>query len=48
MSEARWKATFDRMVGAGLIKPDADWRKAVTTSLIGGVRVLPAANAARP
>ena len=39
MTEARWKATFDYMVGAGLIKPDTDWQKAFTTDLVKDLTV---------
>ncbi len=35
MTEARWKATADYMVGAGLLKPDTDWHKAFTTEFVG-------------
>ena len=34
MTEARWKATADYMVGAGLLKPDTDWHKAFTTDFV--------------
>ena len=30
MTEARWKANYDYLVGAGLLKPATDWHKAYT------------------
>jgi NitT/TauT family transport system substrate-binding protein len=30
MTEARWKATYELMVSAGLLKPDVDWRAGFT------------------
>lgn len=41
MNDARWKATFDFMVGAGLAKSSTDYRKAYTLDLVREVRVLP-------
>ena len=35
MTEARWKATDDYMVKAGLLKPDTDWHRAFTTEFVG-------------
>jgi NitT/TauT family transport system substrate-binding protein len=40
MSETRWKATRDLMVGTGLLKADADWKRAFTTEYIDDVRVM--------
>lgn len=34
MTDERWKATYDYMVGAGLLKPETDWRKAFTTEFV--------------
>lgn len=28
MTEARWKASYDYLVSAGLLKPETDWHKA--------------------
>ena len=41
MSDARWKQTFDFMVGAGMVRNDVDYRKAYTLELLKDVRVLP-------
>ena len=37
MTEARWKATGDYMVKAGLLKPETDWHKAFTTEFVRGL-----------
>jgi NitT/TauT family transport system substrate-binding protein len=41
MTDARWKQTFDFMVGAGLLKPTVDYRKAYTLDIVREVKVLP-------
>jgi len=41
MTDARWKQTFDFMVGAGLLKPTVDYRKAYSLELVREVKVLP-------
>ena len=41
MSDARWKQTFDFMVGAGLLRSDVDIRKAYTLDIVRKVKVLP-------
>ena len=41
MTEARWKATYDFMVGAGLLKPEVDWKKAYTTQFVKDLKVMP-------
>jgi NitT/TauT family transport system substrate-binding protein len=41
MTDDRWKQTFDFMVGAGLAKADADYRKAYTLQFVKEVKVLP-------
>jgi NitT/TauT family transport system substrate-binding protein len=41
MTDARWKQTFDFMVGAGLLKPGVDYRKAYSLEYVKDVRVLP-------
>ncbi len=34
MTEARWKATYDYLVGAGLLKAGTDWHKAFTLDYV--------------
>jgi NitT/TauT family transport system substrate-binding protein len=34
MTEARWKASYDYLVGAGLLGKDTDWHKAFTTEFV--------------
>lgn len=41
MTDARWKQTFDFMVGAGLVKPDVDVRKAYTLDFVDALKVMP-------
>jgi NitT/TauT family transport system substrate-binding protein len=41
MTDARWKQTFDFMVGAGLLKPTVDYRKAYSLEYVKDVKVLP-------
>ncbi len=41
MTDARWKQTFDFMVGAGLVKPEVNYKKAYTLDLVKQVKVLP-------
>ena len=41
MTDARWKQTFDFMAGAGLTKPDLDYRQAYTLDFVKAVKVLP-------
>lgn len=41
MTDARWKVTFDFMVGAGLAKAGTDYRKAYTLDLVNTVKVMP-------
>jgi NitT/TauT family transport system substrate-binding protein len=41
MTEARWQATIDFLRGAGLAKPDVDYRTAWTLDIVGKVKVLP-------
>lgn len=40
MTEARWKATYDYMVGAGLLKPETDWKKAFTLQFVKDMKVM--------
>jgi NitT/TauT family transport system substrate-binding protein len=39
ITEARWKATYDFMVGAGLLPADTDWKKAFTTQFIKDLKI---------
>lgn len=39
IAEARWKATYDFMVGAGLLPADTDWKKAFTTQFIKDLKI---------
>jgi NitT/TauT family transport system substrate-binding protein len=39
ITEARWKATYDYLAGAGLLKPETDWKSAFTTDLIKGLKI---------
>jgi NitT/TauT family transport system substrate-binding protein len=39
MTEARWKATYDFMVGAGLLPPETDWKKGFTTQFIKDLKI---------
>ncbi|MCF4998760.1 ABC transporter substrate-binding protein [Pseudomonas syringae] len=41
MTDARWQATRDFMVDSGLLKPDADWRKAYDTRFVSDLKVMP-------
>ncbi|MFI8376478.1 ABC transporter substrate-binding protein [Pseudomonas helleri] len=43
MTDARWQATRDFMVEAGLLKADIDWRKAYDTRFVKDLNVLPIA-----
>lgn len=39
ITEARWKATYDYLVGAGLLKAETDWKSAFATDLIKGLKI---------
>ncbi len=41
MTDARWKQTYDFMVGAGLLKAETDWKKAYTTQFVKDLKVMP-------
>ncbi|OFJ44679.1 bicyclomycin resistance protein [Pseudomonas koreensis] len=43
MSDARWQATRNFMVEAGLLGTDAPWQKAYTTRFVEDLKVLPGA-----
>ena len=38
MTDARWQATYQFMVDAGLLKADTDWKKAYTTRFVKDLR----------
>jgi len=39
MTADRWKATYDFLVQAKLLKPDVDWKKAFTTKYVDGLNI---------
>ena len=39
ITEERWKKTYDYLVEAKLLKPDTDWRPAMTTEFIKDVKI---------
>lgn len=39
MTEARWKATYDYMVAAGLLKAETDWKKAFTLDFVKDMKL---------
>ncbi len=41
ITEARWKATYDYMVSAGLLKADVDWKKAFIADFTRDLKVMP-------
>jgi NitT/TauT family transport system substrate-binding protein len=41
MSDERWKKSAEFMIGAGLLKPDTDWKRAYTLQFVKDLRVLP-------
>lgn len=41
ITEARWKANYDYMVAAGLLKADVDWKKGFTTDFVKDAKVMP-------
>ena len=41
MTDARWKKTFDYMVGAKLLKPATDYHSAYTLQYIQDAKVMP-------
>ncbi|HXW23758.1 MAG TPA: ABC transporter substrate-binding protein [Xanthobacteraceae bacterium] len=40
MTETRWKATYDFMVGAGLLKPEVDWKAAFTDRFVKDLKIM--------
>jgi len=41
MTDARWKATYDYMVSAGLLKKEVDYKQGYTLQFVKDVKVLP-------
>lgn len=41
MSDERWKKSAEFMIGAGLLKPDTDWKKAYSLQFVKDLRVQP-------
>ncbi len=41
ITEARWRASYDYMVRAGLLKADTDWRRAFTTQFVRDLKIMP-------
>jgi NitT/TauT family transport system substrate-binding protein len=39
ITEARWKATYDLMVSAGLLKPEVDWRAGFTDRFVKDLKL---------
>jgi NitT/TauT family transport system substrate-binding protein len=39
ITEARWKATYDYMVAAGLLKPEVDWRRGFTDRFVKDLKL---------
>jgi NitT/TauT family transport system substrate-binding protein len=39
ITEPRWKATYDYMVGAGLLKSETDWKKAFTDQFVKSLKL---------
>jgi NitT/TauT family transport system substrate-binding protein len=40
MTEARWKATYDFLVGEGLLDKSVDWRKGFTTEFVKDLKIV--------
>jgi len=40
MTEARWKATYDYMVAAGLLKPEVDWKAGFTDRFVKSLKLF--------
>jgi NitT/TauT family transport system substrate-binding protein len=40
VTEARWKATYDLMVSAGLLPANTDWHKAFTTQYVKDLKIM--------
>ena len=39
ITDARWKATYDFMVGAGLLKPEVDWKQGFTDKFVKSLKL---------
>ena len=39
ITEERWKKTYEYLVEAKLLKPETDWRQAMTTDYIKGIKI---------
>ena len=39
ITEARWKATYDYMVSAGLLKPEVDWKAGFTDRFVKDLKL---------
>jgi NitT/TauT family transport system substrate-binding protein len=40
MTETRWKATYEFMVAAGLLKPEVDWKAAFTDRFVKSLKLF--------
>ena len=40
MTEARWKATYDFLVKADLLKASTDWKSAFTTDFVKDLHIM--------
>jgi NitT/TauT family transport system substrate-binding protein len=40
MTDARWKATYDYMVAAGLLRPEVDWKSAFTDRFVKSLKLF--------
>src|SRR3954463_212411 len=47
ITEARWKATYDFMVAAGLLKPEVDWRQGFTDRYVKSLKLSMGRDAGR-
>jgi hypothetical protein len=41
MSETRWRATRNVMVGAGMLAPETPWQHAFSTTFVHDARIMP-------
>jgi len=39
ITEERWKKTYEYLVETKLLKPETDWRQAMTTDYIKGLKI---------
>jgi NitT/TauT family transport system substrate-binding protein len=40
ITEARWRATYDYMVAAGLLKPEVDWKAGFTDRFVKSLKLF--------